>query len=277
MAGFKGRDVYFCVPYRPFAWPVQYIQSLDYPVVGLGRMDTTLAVLTKGVPYLIQGASPDAMVVVKSNLEQACASKRSIVSFNGAVLYASPDGLVMLSPGNSRVITEQMFTRAQWQSQILPTSIHAYSHDMKYIAFYNNGSTSGGFVYDLSTGKFTLNDTYATAAYADLQNDKLFLTFADRSVKVWLAGSARTATWKSKKFTLPRFMGFAAAKVEAESYNLTAKFYADGVLTHTQTVTSREPFRLPPVQGRDWEIQIETSVEVFSVSMAEAVEELKNV
>jgi len=42
-------------------------------------------------------------------------------------------------------------------------------------------------------------------------------------------------------------------------------------------VTSRDPFRLPPVQGRDWEIQIETAVEVFSVSMAEAVEELKNV
>lgn len=277
MAGFKGRDVYFCVPYRPYAWPVQYIQSLDYPVVGLGRMDTTLAVLTKGVPYLIQGASPDAMVVVKSDLEQACASKQSIVSMGGVVLYASPDGLVMLTPSASKVVTEGMFTRAQWQSQFLPTSIRAYQHDMKYIAFYNNGSTTGGFVYDLLTNKLILNDTYATAGYNDLQNDKLFLTFADRSVKIWLAGSARNVTWKSKKFTMPRFMGFAAAKVEAEAYNLTAKFYADGTLIHTQTVTSRDPFRLPPIQGRDWEIQIETSYEVFSVSMAESVEELKSV
>ena len=277
MAGFKGRDVYFCVPYRPYAWPLQYIQSLDYPVVGLGRMDTTLAVLTKGVPYFIQGSSPDAMVVVKSNLEQACASKRSIVSFGNVVLYASPDGLVMLSPGNSKVLTDNMFTRAQWQSLFLPTSIHAYQQDMKYIAFYNNGVTSGGFVFDMLTGKFTVNDTYATAGYTDLQNDKLFLTFADRSVKVWLAGAARNVTWKSKKFSMPRFLGFAAAKVEAESYNLTAKFYADGTLIHTQTVTSRDPFRLPPIQGRDWEVQVETAYEVFSIAMAESVEELKSV
>lgn len=148
---------------------------------------------------------------------------------------------------------------------------------MKYVAFYNNGTTSGGFVYDLATGKFIVNDTYATAGYTDLQNDKLYLTFADRSIKVWLAGSARNVTWKSKKFTLPRFMGFASAKVEAEAYNLTAKFYADGSLIHTQTVTSRDPFRLPPVQGRDWEVQFETSYEVFSFTMAESVEELKSV
>jgi hypothetical protein len=28
MAGFTGRDVYFCDPYHPQAWPVQYMQSL---------------------------------------------------------------------------------------------------------------------------------------------------------------------------------------------------------------------------------------------------------
>jgi len=30
---------------------------------------------------------------------------------------------------------------------------------------------------------------------------------------VWLAGAARNVTWKSKKFSMPRFMGFASAKV----------------------------------------------------------------
>jgi hypothetical protein len=36
MAGFVGRDIYFCEPYRPHAWPVDYSQTIDYPVVGLG-------------------------------------------------------------------------------------------------------------------------------------------------------------------------------------------------------------------------------------------------
>lgn len=57
VAGFLGRDIYFCEPYRPFAWPENYIQTIDDPVVGLGRMDTTLAVLTTGNPYFIQGLS----------------------------------------------------------------------------------------------------------------------------------------------------------------------------------------------------------------------------
>ena len=277
MAGFKGRDVYFCDPYHPHAWPVQYMQSLDYPVVGLGRMDTTLAVMTTGVPYLIQGSHPDSMTVVKSELEQACASKRSIVSFNGAVIYASPDGLVMLSSNGSKIITEQYFTRAQWQAYFLPTSIHAYQHDLKYIGFYNNGTTSGGFIYDTTSGVLTLHDIYATAGFNDLQIDKLFLAFSDRSVKPWLTGSNKTYTWKSKKFTFPKPMSMACAQLDAEAYPVTAKFYVDGSLIHTETVASRTPFRLPDGSGRDWEVQLEGNTEVFGFAMAQSMMELSGV
>lgn len=277
MAGFTSRDVYFCDPYRPHAWPVQYMQSLDFLVVGLGRMDTTLAVLTTGTPYFIQGSAPDSMVVVKSDLEQACSSKRSIVSFNGAVIYASPDGLVSLAPSGSKIITEKYFTRAQWQALFLPSSIYAYQHDMKYFGFYNNGTTSGGFIYDTSTGEFVTHDIYVAAGYNDLQVDKLFLAGADRAVKVWGAGALKTVTWKSKKFTLPQVMSFSCAQLEAESYPMTAKVYAGGTLVHTQTVTSRDMFRLPATPSRDWEFQFEGSAEVFSFTVAQSAQELASV
>jgi hypothetical protein len=277
MAGFTGRDVYFCDPYRPHAWPVQYMQSLDFPVVGLGRMDTTLAVMTTGTPYFIQGSAPDSMVVVKSDLEQACASKRSIVSFNGAVIYASPDGLVSLSPSGSKIITEKYFTRAQWQSLFAPSSIYAYQHDMKYFGFYNNGTTSGGFIYDATTGEFVTHDIYVAAGYNDLQVDKLFIAGADRNVKVWGAGALKTVTWKSKKFTLPQVMSFSCAQLEAESYPMTAKVYAGGALVHTQTVESRDMFRLPATPSRDWEFQFEGSAEVFSFAVAQSAQELASV
>jgi hypothetical protein len=277
MAGFTGRDVYFCDPYHPHAWPVNYNQSVDFPVVGLGRMDTTLAVLTSGTPYFIQGSHPDSMVVVKSDLEQSCASKRSIVSMGGAVIYASPDGLVMLSSGGSKVISEQFFTRAQWQSAFNPSSIHAYHHDMKYVAFYNSGATSGGFIFDLTSGQLVLHTLYATAGYNDLRADKLYTTFADRTVKVWLDGAALSYTWKSKKFTMPKVMGFSCAQVEAEAYPVTAKIYVDGTLVRTQTVANRLPFRLPASPGRDWEFQIEGSTEVFAILVAQSMEELANV
>lgn len=277
MAGFKGRDVLFCDPYRPHAWPAQYQQSLDYPVVGLGRMDTTLAVLTTGCPYLIQGSHPDSMTVVKSDLEQSCASKRSIVSTNGAVLYASPDGLVMLSSNGSKVVTEQYFTRAQWQATFKPDSIHAYQHDLKYIGFYDNGTTQGSFVYDLSSGALITTSIYATAGYNDLQVDKLFVAFADGTVKPWFEGAARSFVWRSKKFTFPKPISMACAQLEAEAYPATVKFYVDGVLAYTHSVQDRSPFRLAAVLGRDWEVQIEGDTEVFGFAMAQSMMELSDV
>ena len=69
-------------------------------------------------------------------------------------------------------------------------------------------------------------------------------------------------------------MGFSCAQLEAEAYPMTVKFYADTVLVHTQTVTSRDPFRLPSKVGRDWEMQVEGSHEVFNLSIANSMTEL---
>ena len=276
MAGFSGRDVYFCDPYHPHAWPEQYIQTVDYPVVGLGRMDTTLAVLTKGTPYLIQGTHPLNMAVVKSDLEQACVSKNSIVSLMGGVLYAAPDGLMLLSSGGSRIVTENLFDFAQWQAFFKPESIHAYQQDNQYIAFYNNGTQSGGFIFDVRSGQFILHDIYADAGYHDLLRDKLFLAEYDsgNKVKPWGYGSTKSYIWRSKKFSLPQVMGFSCAQLEAEAYPMTMKFYLDNTLYHTQTVQNRNPFRLPAKVGRDLEMQVEGSSEVFSLSIANSMTEL---
>lgn len=277
MAGFSGRDVYFCDPYHPHAWPAQYQQSLDYPVVGLGRMDTTLAVLTTGTPYLIQGGHPDSMSVVKSDIEQSCASKRSIVSTNGAVFYASPDGLVMLSSNGSKIVTEQYFTRAQWQSFFKPDSIHAYQHDLKYIGFYDNGTTQGSFVYDLTSGALITTSIYATAGYNDLQVDKLFVADETLAVKPWFEGAGKSFVWRSKKFTFPKPLSMACAQLEAETYPVTVKFYVDNALAYTHVAADRSPFRLAAVSGRDWEVQIEGSAEVFGFAMAQNMMELSDV
>ena len=276
MAGFVGRDVYFCEPYRPHAWPETYIQSIDYPVVGLGRMDTTLAVLTTGSPYFIQGSHPDSMVIVKSDLEQACVSKRSIVSHGGAVFYAAPDGLMMLSPGGSRIVTDKLFSFDQWQTFFKPETIHAYQHDNQYIAFYDNGTDRGGFIFDMQSQQMVTHDIYAEAGYHDLQRDKLFLAYDDRTIRAWGRGSSKTLRWKSKKFTMPKPLSFAWGQLEAEGYPMTVSFIADGTTIHTQTVSSRDPFRLPARVGRDWEMQIDGDYEVFSLAIAHSSAELRD-
>lgn len=278
MAGFVGRDVYFCEPYVPHAWPEKYRQALDYPVVGLGRMDTTLAVLTKGTPYFIQGSHPDSVVVVKSDLEQACASKRSIVSFNNSVFYCSPDGLIALTPSGSRNITDSMFTKEQWQELVDPTSVTADHYESRYIGFYNNGIDSGSFIFDTISNSFVLSTstTNPTATFQSLRNDKLYVAVAG-NIKEWDAGSNLTYTWRSKIFPMTKPLSMSCAQVEAEAYPVTAKIYADGTLLHTQTVANRNPFRLPVKVARDWEVELSGTNEVFTFAMAQSMEELTSV
>jgi len=275
LAGFAGREVYLSEPYRPFAFPLGYRQLVEHPIVGLGVMDTTLAVLTRGRPFFIQGGSPEAMVVVEADIPQACVSKRSIVSLNGAVLYASPDGLVRLSPNGSALVTQGLYDRAQWQA-LNPSSIHAYSHDGKYIAFF--GTDGGGFVYDPSAATFNLHDIDASAGYADLVSDTLYLVNAAKQIVRWDQGDTKDYTWRSKRFELPREACFSVCEVEAVDYPVTVAIYRDESLLLTHTVTSRDKavFRLPPGHGYAWEVELTGAARVFRVALAESVQELAN-
>ena len=289
MAGFVGREVYFSAPYRPYAWPDEYRQTVDFPVVGLGRTDTTLVVLTTGTPYLMQGASPEYVTVVKSDLEQACVSKRSIVSMGGAVVYASPDGLMLLAPGKSQNLTEALFDRDDWQA-LGPATIHAYGHDNKYVAFHAAVTLEGvsytGFVFDFSSGQFIRHNVSGiTAGYADLRNDALYLVNASKQVVAWGAGATNlTGKWRSKIYGLPQVTGFSCAQVEAEAYDagLKCRLYRTDPGTRTphatslsnEVLTSRAPFRLEAKQGRDWEVELDVTQEIFNVCIAQSMDEI---
>jgi hypothetical protein len=57
---------------------------------------------------------------------------------------------------------------------------------------------------------------------------------------------------------------------------VTMKLYADGVLKHTAAVANAEPFRLPAgYKARDFEVQLEGSVDVRGVAVAESIDDLR--
>lgn len=132
MAAFSGKDVLFCEPYIPHAWPIKYIMTVDYPVVGLAAFGSNLAILTAGTPYLMQGTHPDNMVADKVEKAMPCVSRRGIVDIGYAALYPSPDGLVMISASDAKVVTKGLFTREQWQA-LVPSSIIAERFKGKYV------------------------------------------------------------------------------------------------------------------------------------------------
>ena len=275
---FKDYDIYPSEAYIPYAYPLDYQLAVDYPIVGAESVGSSAVILTTGHPYLLTGSDPSALSLVKLESPQSCSSKRSIAAVDGGVMYSSPDGLIVVSTSGQVVnVTAPLFSRDEWQA-LVPSSIDGYYHDGRYFGFYNTGATQGGFVFDPAqgAGAFTFIDTYATAGYADLGQDALFLKVGTNIVK-WGAGSTpQSYTWKSAVFELTTPANPACAQVIARSYPATFKVYADGVLKHTQTVTTAEPFWMPSgYKCRFVEVEITGTGEVLAVYVASSPQELK--
>jgi hypothetical protein len=132
----QGRNIYFCDPYRPHAWPADYDQAIDYDVVGGISFSNAVCVLTTGWPYIITGSHPRNAVVRPIKINQACSSKGSIATDGDRVYYASPDGIVEISANGAVLKTENIITKKQWQAYS-PSTMQAGFYEGKYYAFYD--------------------------------------------------------------------------------------------------------------------------------------------
>lgn len=283
-AAFKDNTVYFSEPYRPYTFPEQNTQTVEYPVVGLGVVGATLVVMTRGNPYIMQGIDPTAMAVQKLDQQQACISKRSIVSMGYGVLYASPDGIVLVDGNGARVVTEKLFTTREWRATG-PENLTCCQYDGIYYGF----NTTGGFIMDLALGAdpvYATHNRTVTATYNDTRSDSLYLVESN-VVKKWEGDTANhlTYTWRSKTFEAPHQTNFAWLQLLADTYgNTTVNIYSlptaasAPVLRATITPASDTPYRLPAgFMDKFWEIELVGTDTVLGVSIANSMSELQAV
>lgn len=277
LAGISGNSVRFCEAYVPYAWPIAYdVVPPDSKPVGLGVFGQSLLVLTTGRPLLVAGSSPEAMDQQPLEIPQACVAPKSIVSMGTGVAWAAEDGLCWYGSGGARILTAGLMTREDWQA-LVPSSIIGKMYEGLYFGSYDDGSGRKGFMIDPANpqGIYFLDTGYSAMHFDELK-DQLYV-LDGTSVKKWDAGTAMTYRFRSKVFRDNKPSNFGCAEVVADSYPVTARFYADGVLKHTQTVASRNPFRLPSgFMAFDWQIEIEGTAAVQGVAMASAMAELKN-
>jgi hypothetical protein len=292
MVGFDGYDVRPSAQYAPYAYPLRYRLSTDFPIVGGKAIGNQVVVLTTGNPYMLSGTTPDALSLSKIESPEACVSKRSIVNITspmpsmqgppimvGTVYYASQNGLCSCdSGGNINVVTNGLLNREDWQA-LNPTSITGFAYNGKYFGFYNTGGVQGGFVLDPRGGKATLMTFpfYATGGFMDIVQDHLLLQVGTNIVLWNSAGTALTATWRSGVFETAGIV-YCWAKVRARAYTgITFNLYGDGALVATQSVTGPAMFRLPvDNKHSQWELEIvTTSGEVYEVAVATSPTDMK--
>jgi hypothetical protein len=271
-AAFKGREVMFSIPYKPWSWPSDYRETMDYDIIGLGVNGNDLYVLTDGLNYLITGYHPESRQVAKLAVHQSCVAKRSIAALGRMVVYASPDGLVGLYGGSSSLLTKEFYSREDWQA-IGPSSMISSVHDDRYFGFCTNSA----IVFDANEGAETCSttDQRITGIYEDLEDDIMYLVQSGRITSWNQGGSNLTLTWRSKQFDSNRRRNWNCGRVVAEGYPLTVKLYADDSLAATIQVDSQSAFRIPKLQpSRVWSVEVVSDYSVDFMAIGTSMQEI---
>lgn len=282
-AAFKGRDIYFSEPYQPYAWPWKYSRTVDHDIVGLASLFNSLVVMTAGKLYIFNGSSPEVMNQVDLSFNQACVSKRGICRTDSSVYYPSPDGLVRVNGGRAVLITENIFSRDDWQA-LKPETMIAESYENRIHAFMENGA----FIFDFDAGHaaVTTTDERCSGLYSDIEYDHLYL-IQGTGIKCWRENqTAKKIIWKSKAFEFPRPISWSCARVIAEDYptapvedeedrRIKLRIFANGNLVHTATFYSAKAIRLPLMRPEnEWEFELETFSPVDSIALATSMREV---
>ena len=161
IAAFRANEVWFSEPFRPHAWPPQYVQTVEYGIVGLGITAQTLIVCTKGYPVAMFGNNPATTAASKLTSFEPCNSRLSIISAPEGVYYASPNGLVLAAGGVANVITSQSISKDKWNKLTNFSSIYAARFGSAYYA-PGSGSSSAFYASAFDPSSFSQQD-YAGA------------------------------------------------------------------------------------------------------------------
>lgn len=301
MIGFKGNQLCQSEPYMPHAWPDAYKKMMDYPIVGVAAFGQHVVVATTENPYLATLSDPLTITFKKLDTVEPCVRRRSICAVGIGVLYASPNGIVMVTAGGAQNVLRTVWDQKEWKELIAAyEDIYTVYHDEKvYMTFVNNATSyvannteADTYIFDPAESPLQvskLSQHKHTGAAVDRDEDKLFWLgsnseqlgpYVYQHNPADAEGTGRLqGTWRSGYFTMaaPCNMGAAQVLFERTGFNeLIVTFYADGNYVHGKQVTDMEPFRLPDgFLARDWEIQINTDSEIHGIYVAETIEELR--
>lgn len=256
LAGYSASTLCFSQPFQPHAWPLKYQFTFDAVIVALCAFGNATAVLTQGRPAIVYGTVPGEMRVERSQVARPCVSAKSVADMGYGVVYASDNGLVFMSGAGEKVITDQIFTKSEWES-LNPETIIGGAYDDRYVGFYTkDDGTKAGFVLDpqneaQSWAPLTFG---ADACWTDPKTGH-FYVLIDESIARWDAHPTDTYfyRWRSKRFASQLSGNLSHARLIADRYPIDFAAYVNSdprapealLQVYTKTVTNGLPFPMP--------------------------------
>jgi hypothetical protein len=281
LMAWKGNELHFSEAYKPWAWPPQYVLTFgDYQIVGAVAVGASALVTTTGFPFMVAGVSPDSMTYSKLNIQQAGVSKWALADVGGQIVYASHDGIVAFDGGlPTMTFSDNYFTRDVWRARYAAglATMRFAVWDGRLLV-YSSAAAFTPFMISLDEARGAMTELpglVAQCSFVSPVADQCFIVNG-ADLRRFAGGPALTASWTSRTFVLNAPCNFSVAQAVC-SGSWTVRFYADGVLRHTQAgLSGNVTFRLPSGFLSDrWQFAIQGTGAFRELRVAETAADLK--
>lgn len=302
VAGFN--NVQFSERYLWHAYPVRNLVTVPSIITGFATKYNTAFVGTVMAPYAITVAPLEGgnikLDVSPYPEAHRCISNTMVSTGNGA-MYASPEGIVALSPNSMVLATKDLLNPGDVLYRDCGAGFDLTITDIAGAEWvfgrYFGYTASGGLAYWYDPGD-TINGAhpYQQLVTMDVPTNIRATTVSSQYGLMVAAGSVvymlplpgyryfttydtapkKRYRWKSKRFVMPGHTAFSAMKVVREcSGDVCVTIWADCRRILTYPIDDAQPFRLPDaVQGTEFEFELEGTATVTEVHIATSVREL---
>lgn len=266
LVGVTANMVHFSQPFQPYNWPAANDLTLPYNIIHMVSVGTTVFISTDGYPFVIDGSNGcearqcRAVTDVDIPLPDiACGYPHSAIGTPFGMVYASKDGLVLVTPnGQFQILTASWFGTDEWVKLRPDTVRLAYWRgylvcvtDMISFMLEIDGDT----YHDMKLGTLTtISDKPVDMVTSD--SGELLMLDEDALIYQWDAGTAyRPYVWCSRELLINGASSPTTAKVHGVNVTFRLLTPVDG-LYYERRVVDREPFRLGRL-GRHLRYRIE--------------------
>lgn len=278
-AAYKNNMLYFSEPFRPHAWP--YAMSFPNNITGICTDAQSLVVTTNTGAYMVLGSLPSNMSQQKLPLPQAGIAQRLMVNLEGAVAYASADGIVLVQGSQSTMtLSQKFYSREDWRSTFATISDDArFGYTDGYLVMVSSQEAKGIIIrLDEAAGTLTqFNETFDSMFYLPI-TDTLYYSKGANVYRLRDGAAAYyTLDWWSKEFTLPNYTNFGAFFIRCTASTVVT-IYVDGASWHSFTAATTGYYRLPAgKRAVRWSVRVQTTGKIEEIAMAESMSEFRSV
>ncbi|QIB67178.1 hypothetical protein [Kineobactrum salinum] len=223
LAGFAKKTVYFCEPYLPHAWPLEYSITCRDEILGIVWTAGGLLVVTEGLPVMVGGSHPASLSMFTPEKGWAGTSRHTIVDMGGWAMYTAADGIVAVQGQSFTLVTEQLIMNNLW-ANMMPTgdNVLAGNAEGRYVLYWKRtiDDTEGCMILDLNQGANAWTNTtqHSDVAYFNTAHGRLMVRDENNYLAEFDFGSNMEFLWKSRVYTMPEPTNFAFLEIRANEY-----------------------------------------------------------